>query len=228
MPCLSPAGDDKNPAPIEFPKSVVSGKDVVLESALRRPPEMTRDIEIEAPRRVVKYFLSRPHLAYRILDDSGASPIRLERSEDGDEWEMTGGSGSLYTLKTLRSGEDHFAIRFGFFYRAPIGIGIKLSGAGAFVGRIRTKTGSSESVFLDYDIYFSPGSLPLDKITEYLPLQRMWIAGDFKSAARAFAELCESAVDDPETMVDDMEFSEDVFTPGEIREFRLVFGLKKR
>lgn len=218
--------EKKAPEPIGFPKSVMPPDEPLLKTAVESPPDMARNVEIYAKKKSVDYFLRRPGLAYRILDDYGTSPVTIDKGEAG-AWEMTASSGAFYTLKKLWEKDRAYLVRFGFFYRAPIGIGIKLSGAGAVAFRFRTKP-DSESVFLDYDIYFAPGGLPLDKVAEYLPVQKLMIVDDLRQVAEAFAELIETAEYDPEMMADDMEWSEDLFSDEEVESFRKAFGVGKR
>jgi len=212
----------EEPKSIEFDRSAIPKDDVWLKNALDSAPEMKRGLEIDAPGKVVFYMLARPYLAYRIADDYGYSPILLEKSEEGDDWEVTGGTGAVYSFRKLWEKDGVYFLRFTFFYRAPVGIGLKTSGAGAVVVRFK-ESGKAKNVIADYDVYFSPGDLPLDKLTEYFPLQKSWIMEDFSSISDAFTDLCESISDDPESILDDMEWSEDDFTAGELKNFRETF-----
>ncbi|MGK7346745.1 MAG: hypothetical protein ACNS63_13145 [Candidatus Nitrospinota bacterium M3_3B_026] len=220
----SAADEGKTPAPIAIDKKSLP-EDPALEKLLEAAPAMVRDAGMKASPEAAAYFFERWRLAHRILEVFGQSPVSVEKSGTGGEWGVTGRSGGVYYVKKAWSAGDVYLLRFSYFYRAPVGVGLKVSGIGAVAVRLRPeKEEDGETVYLDYDLYFEPGQLPLDAVTEYVPVQKAWIQEDLRSAASAFADFVETAHEDPQSVIDDMMWNEDEFTAEEIEDFQKTFG----
>lgn len=220
--------DNPQKKPLPFnKKSALSIKGPSLASALAVEPVMARGLTVEAPLRVVEYFISRPGFASRLMAENGDIPGALEKDEDGDGWTFRGESGARYVFRPVSVVKDARFVRFSYFHSSPFGIGLKISGAGALVASLSPgKTG--ETAALDYDVYFAEGGYPLDKIAVSVSIHIAEIINDFATLAEGFAALCETAYDDPESVADDMRDADDVFTKKEIGDFESAMGVKRR
>ncbi len=209
--------------PINYPKSSIPKEDESLKLILKLTPLTERDIHIPAKMKVVEYLFTRPTLAYRLLELFGGKPATLEEAEEGNEWDVKINNGGLYTFETVWIGNDRALLKFGYFYRAAIGIGIKFSGLGAVIVRMRPDPEEKDAMYIDFDIYAKPGDLPLDKLLKAAPVHREWFRSDFMTIASSFIELCKTADDDPESVADDMAEADDLFTEKEAGLFRKTF-----
>jgi len=219
---VAAAGDETDtPIALDLKSMRPEGK-IVAGTLGKKKPLMIRDVEIEAPLKLVDYFVSRFDLAYRIMDENSIAPFALDREDDGAGWEMAG-TGKEYTFSLLGGSLGTTVLEFSFYYKPPIGIGVKMTGSGMVVFRLK-KGESKPLTLVDYDIYFIAGSTPVDRLTKKAPfIQTSIIGDDINSVLRSFIELCEGVYEDPETVADEMEMSDDVFTEAEVRELRDSF-----
>lgn len=223
-PLPSSADDEKTHGPIAIDKKSLPD-DPVLEKLLKAAPEMVRDAWMKASPEAAAYFFERWRLAHRILEVFGQSPVSVEKSGTEGEWEVAGRSGGVYHVRKAWGSGGVYLLRFSYLYRAPVGVGLKVSGIGAVAVRLRPeKEEDFDGVYIDYDLYFEPGQLPLDAVTEYLPVQKAWIQDDLRSMALSFADFVETAHEDPQSVIDDMMWNKDDFAEEEIEDFQRTFG----
>jgi len=216
----------KKPIPLNK-KSAVSKNDARLASALAKEPVMERGLTVESPLRIVEYFMNRPELASRLMAQSDVVSGEIHSEEDADGWTFTGKSGARYVFRPAQAGKDVRFVRFSYFHGASMGIGLRISGSGAVVVSVsHGKTG--ETTALDYDVYFTEGGRPLDKMAVRVSIHMAEIMGDFTSLAEGFVTLCEAVNDYPESVADEMRDADDVFTKKEIDEFESAMGVKRR
>lgn len=220
--------DGPGKKPIHFnKKSAVFKKGPSLSSALAAEPVMERGLTVDSPSRVVEYFMSRPELASRLIEEVGFGSGVIVREEDGAGWAFKGISGARYLFHAQKAGKDIGIVRFSYSHSASLGIGLKISGVGAVVMSVSPgKTG--ETTALDYDVYFAEGGGPLDKIAVSVSIHMAEITGDLAALAEGFATLCEAAYDDPESVADEMRDADGVFTKKEIGGFESAMGVKRR
>ena len=228
----APAGaqttvDGPEKKPIHFNKKSIVG--AIRESPLASDvePVMERGLTVDAPSKIVEYFMGRLEFSSRLIDENGFGSGVIAKEEEGDGWAFTGRSGARYIFRAQQVGKDiHFA-RFSYSHAAPLGAGLKISGVGAVVVSVSPgKTG--ETAALDYDVYFTEGGQPLDKIAVSVSIHMAEITGDLAALAEEFATLCEAAYDDPESVADEMRDAPDVFTKKEIVGFESAMGVKRR
>lgn len=219
FPCVAFANDIDEPIPFSCKNDLIKKDDPVC-ATLKQKPWSTRNIVVDdVPLSSLKYFFKRPLVAHKISKLLGTSSISLYKAEDAEEWDMTGKSGAIYIFKNISNTDESFLLRFSYFYRAPVGIGIKLSGTGAVAGRIRENK-KEKAFYIDYDIYFTAGKLPLDSPAKIIKIHEIWIQDDFTAIARAFTELLLDVADDPEDIADEMETADDLFNQNEIDSFQ--------
>lgn len=224
----APDGPEKKPINFHFnKKSVAFKKDPGLASALAAEPVMERGLTLESPQRVVEYFMSRPELSSRLIDENGFGSGVIAKEEDGEGWEFKGRSGARYLFHPEQAGKNVRFVRFSYHHSSPIGARLRISGSGAVVVSVSPgKTGDTAAV--DYDVYFAEGGEPLDKIAGSVSIHMAEITSDLAALAEGFANLCEAAHDDPESVADEMRDADDVFTRKEIEGFESAMGVKRR
>ncbi len=221
-PGAATGSSDETDTPVDFDPKSIGADEKIIAGTPGKTPLMIRDVEIEAPLELVSYFVSRFHLAYRIMDENSIAPFALNREDDGSGWEMTG-AGKEYTFSQVGGSGGPSALKFSFYYKPPVGIGVKMTGSGVVVFRLR-KGEPQPMTLVDYDIYFVTGSTPVDRLTKKAPfIQTSIIGDDINSVLRSFIELCEGVYEDPETVADEMEMSDEIFTEAEVRDLRDSF-----
>ncbi len=223
-----PEGDESS-KPISYPSSSIPKKDEQLVRASAREPVMIRGRGIEAVKEVVDYLMSRPGLAFRLIEELHGAPFSFSTAEEDNQWEMTT-AGRFYAFEPLKGGERTHVLKFTFLFRFPLGIGLKTSGGGMVV--IRAKQAGAEpeeETLIDYDIYLVTGYLPIDKLTKRIPFIQSGLArSDFESVLTVFTLLCESVADDPGAVAEDMAEADETFTAKEVNEFRKTFVIPDR
>lgn len=208
-----------NEGAIEFSRSLIPEDDKGLRAALDEGPSMVRGRPIYAPPSVAGLFMDHPRLTYRMLTEFYSASFTLNRTEKEKEYEI-GFFGRTYYLTPLISENGVRVLKFSFFYNFPLGIGLKSSGKGILVTRVREGEEPGETA-IDYDLYLVTGDLPLDKVTRDFPLVQKGLAqSDIETALDSFSKLCLDAAEEPEILLDDMEFTEGLFTEEEIATIR--------
>ncbi|VAX16079.1 hypothetical protein MNBD_NITROSPINAE02-77 [hydrothermal vent metagenome] len=216
---------EKQSEPIPLPENVFPKDDKKLDEAMVSTPVTERDIDIEASKKTVDYFIARPYLASRMMGELFGGPLELLKDDETGQWEATMKRGGFYTIKKLWSKKDKHIIVFEYFYRVTGAIGLKFSGEGAVILRTR-KSDDSESAVMDYDIYVISGDLPLDKMAQALSMHRKWVRGDLMAVMESFTELCEAVAEEAEDVAEEMADEDEVFTKTEIDNFKIMFNVK--
>jgi hypothetical protein len=212
----APAGsqtavDGAGKKPLRFNKISIVG--AIHESPLQSEvePVMERGLTVDAPSRVVEYFMSRPELASRIIEENSFGSGVISKEEDGDSWAYKGRSGARYLFRAEQAGKDIRFVKFSYSHSAPLATGVKITGSGAVVVSVSPGK-TKDTAAVDYDIYFAEGGEPLDKIAVSVSIHMAEIKGDLAALADGFVNLCETAYDDSESVADEMRDADDMFT----------------
>ncbi|MBI5816069.1 MAG: hypothetical protein HZB29_10740 [Nitrospinae bacterium] len=215
------SGAADEPAPISFPRKAIPAKDKKLAIALGFPPQMIRDAEAGADLRTTRYLMKHPSLCARLMGEYGRSAT-LEKDEDSGAWTLKAASGASYVFTVIHTSEEVTLLKFNFFIRSGMGIGLKISGTGALV--IKTGPGEGKGATrVDYDVYFARGALPLDSPASAIQVHEGVILGDFGAILQAFSDLSGSVTDEAGLIAREMEREKDTFAPEEVKEFRKMF-----
>lgn len=220
--------DKSETKPIPFNKKLVlAPKDTTLASALKSEPSMHRGWLLEAPIRVVKYFVARPEFVSRLMAEHDQISGPLEKDEDGNGWMFKGVSGAQYVFRAQDAGKNVYFAKFTYFHSSSLAPKLKISGSGAVVVSISPEK-NTDATTMDYDVYFTEGGEPLDKVAVSASIHMAEIINDVASFMEAFANMCGNVNDDPEGMADDMRDADDIFTKKEIAGFESAMGVKRR
>jgi len=208
--------------PLPYPSKAISKQDSLLVRAVLRKPSTFRGRRIEAPLKIINYFIARPWLAYRLAEQLQESPLSFSFYKEEGEWGMSA-IGRQYELKQLSVDKKIKVLKFTFLFRFPLGIGLKTSGGGFIV--IQTGQDSDDEVSLiDYDLYLVTGSGPIDKLTRSYPfIQDSFARADIELALSSFAMVVESVADDPESVAEDIKEADGIFSEKEVEEFEKLF-----
>jgi hypothetical protein len=213
--------------PIHFNKKSIVGAIHESPLPLEVEPHMERGLTVDSPPKTVEYFMRRPELASRLIEEIGLGSGVIVKEGDGDGWTFKGRSGARYLFHAQKAGKDIRFVWFSYSHSTPLAPVVKISGVGAVVMSVSPgKTG--ETTALDYDVYFAEGGEPLDKIAVSVSIHMAEITGDLAALAEGFATLCEAAYDDPESVADEMRDADDVFTKKETGGFESAMGVKRR
>ena len=207
--------------PIPINRKEAASHDKKLQIILGAEPYSVRGIDVEAPVEAAGFFFLRPSFAVKLLAEEEISGPSIEKDEDGG-WVMKSGSGASLVFRLVKSSRRDALLRFTFLQRAPVGIGLKISGSGVLA--IRMNKGEKNASTIDYDVYLVKGSLPLDEPASAFGAQAGLVLGEVDRATKSFVELCETAWGDAELVIKDMEREKEVFTKDEIADFRRAFG----
>ncbi|MBF0291126.1 MAG: hypothetical protein HQK86_03120 [Nitrospinae bacterium] len=220
---------DPGKKPIPFNKNLALAKKYpILASVLKSEPSMHRDWLLEAPIRVVKYFAARPEFASRLMAEYDQISGPLEKDEDGNGWMFRGVSGAQYVFRAHGGARENvYFAKFTYFHSSSLAPQLKISGSGAVVVSISSGK-DTDTTTMDYDIYFTEGGEPLDKVAVSASIHMAEIINDVASFMEAFATMCGNVNDDPESVADDMRDADDVFTKKEIGDFESAMGVKRR
>lgn len=214
--------------PLKFSSEVITKDDSLLAKAMAKEPLMIREKEIEAPLKMTDYFLSRPWLTYRLAEELTGASFSFSLDKTEGEWELnvTSAIARSYNLTPLSNRKSTKVLKFVFLFKFALGIGIKSTGGGFVVIRSGPNADNDGAV-IDYDIYLVTGSTPIDKLTKQLPFIHNSLAqADMELALMPFIELCELVADDPESVAEEMEEADEVFSKNEIEEFKRLFVKK--
>lgn len=224
LPVLSSA--ERKEMKIPVPYDAVRKESRVHEKELRgivRDPDAEfslRGETIEAPERVFLFFMDRPILAAKILEEYGASGIAVEKAEEEKETiEITEPSGFRADVEEAGKTEGKRVYLFRYAFRSPLGIGIRFGGEGALLIRHVGNDKKGETT-LDLDVYLRTGTLPLDRAAREVPPLLAWY---FQTKLEEYlgwlTDLCERVAEGPEDVYEEIKDAEG-FTPEELSDYR--------
>ncbi|MDH5637725.1 MAG: hypothetical protein OEZ04_04485 [Nitrospinota bacterium] len=220
--------DKNSDTPFVFPKGSIPKTEQGLQRARNSHPVMIREIYVQAPQSVVSFFLQRPHMAYKATRYViSKTSMRLRQDEESGEWDMKS-EGASYTLIPLGKSAPPGLVGFRVQVSAPL-IGKKLTGHGLLMihagpGEEKEETEIGYDLRVAADPRFGEWG---EGVAAYL---QSVLTKDAESLVYALQYLCEETDFDAETLAEDMELEEDLFTKEQMNEFREMFvtGAKKR
>jgi hypothetical protein len=205
--------------PLPFPRAAIP-KEAPPYRSLTVPPTALRGIAVEAPAATLGWFLARPSFTWKLLADYDAAPGVYETDDDGESIYRTA-DGARYRFVPLTVDDTTAAVSFIWLRRAPVGIGLIISGAGVAVVAIHPDGPYGSTI--DADLYFVEGDLPLDRTAAAVGAQTRLVADDLRRLVAALADLAEKSASEPEVVYDDLLFAGEVFTDAERNLYRSRF-----
>ena len=207
--------------PIRIPEHAIPETEEGLRRACDSRPLMIRDIYLDASHDIVSFYIERPHLAFKIARHVlSKTPLRLEKDDETAEWLLKGAS-AKYTLIPLKGKKTTGLAGFQIVTSFPL-LNKKLVGHGLLALHARPGEDEGETV-VEYDIRVAADPRYGDWDEAVAAYIQSSIVGDAKSLVDTLKFMSEETAYDAETLAEDMELEEDLFTKEEIRDLQKHF-----
>ena len=209
--------------PIQYPPEAIPEKEEALRAAMDTAPHQVRDVYVDAPQRHLAFFLEHPELSFKIIREVlNKTPFRLEKDEETGEWILRR-PGAKYTLIPLTEKKVAGLAGFGALYDSPLPmLRSKVFGHGILMISACQGDDKDETV-LDLDLMILAdkkyGNLR-DAASSYMVSE----AGeDAESIIDSLAYLVDEIMFDAETLAEDIEAEDEIFSKEEMELFRKWF-----